>query len=89
MVKIYCPKCKWEPTAQSLWNCNPGGCNHSWNTFDTYGVCPGCGKAWRDTSCHACGKWSPHHDWYHDDTDMTNLLEKIQEEEKISIELTR
>jgi hypothetical protein len=21
---------------------------------------------WRETQCHECHAWSPHHDWYHD-----------------------
>ena len=80
MVKIYCPKCKWKPNPHSLWCCDPG-CQHVWNTFDTYGRCPGCGFIWRETACHDCGAWSPHHDWYHDDTDIDAMIEMIMEQE--------
>ncbi|MEO0446476.1 MAG: hypothetical protein AAF191_10425 [Verrucomicrobiota bacterium] len=40
-------------------------CGAVWNTFDTGGVCPRCGKAWEDTQCLRCFRWSPHSDWYH------------------------
>lgn len=50
---------------QNTWVCAPG-CNHSWNTFETGGRCPGCAKVWRDTQCLACMRFSKHHDWYHD-----------------------
>lgn len=62
-MKIYCPACEWEPDAFALWSCT---CGHSWNTFDTQGRCPHCGRVWRDTQCPACAEWSKHHDWYHD-----------------------
>lgn len=65
-MQIACPKCKWEPDAGSRWVCGPGGCGHSWNTFETMGRCPACHKQWKETSCHACLQWSPHLDWYHD-----------------------
>jgi len=62
-MEIYCPKCEWEPPASAEWTCE---CGHSWHTFDTHGQCPECGKVWRETQCHECTAWSPHHDWYHD-----------------------
>ena len=37
---IRCPKCKWAPRAHDRWLCSK--CGHTWNTFDTGGVCPGC-----------------------------------------------
>jgi hypothetical protein len=64
-MKIYCPKCRWEPAPADMWVCSPG-CNHVWNTFETGGRCPGCSKVWRDTECLACQRISKHHDWYHD-----------------------
>ena len=60
-VKIMCPKCKWEPKANSMWQCS---CGHVWNTFDTAARCPKCHKVWKDTQCLSCLKWSPHLDWY-------------------------
>ena len=61
--RIRCPRCQWEPKKDDRWSCNPG-CGHVWNTFDTRGHCPGCGKQWRETACHSCHAWSPHDDWY-------------------------
>jgi hypothetical protein len=70
--RIRCPRCEWRPSRSSLWYCLEcripegfsGGCGTAWNTFDTRGVCPGCRYRWRWTSCHACGTWSRHDDWY-------------------------
>jgi len=65
---IACPKCDWRPAASDRWQCT---CRHRWNTFDTHGVCPACGKNWQDTQCLACHQWSDHEDWYHDDDGLT------------------
>ena len=43
---IRCPRCKWTPRTKSLWSCK---CGHHWNTFDTRGLCPGCGHQWEIT----------------------------------------
>lgn len=64
-MRIACPKCDWEPGPDDRWRCMPG-CDYVWNTFETMGRCPKCGKQWRDTCCLACSRWSPHLDWYHD-----------------------
>lgn len=82
-MEIYCPKCNWEPHKQDRWGCS---CGHSWNTFDTFGQCPACGKVWKDTQClsFACLQWSKHHDWYHDDA-RVELEEIIREVKKIEI----
>jgi len=56
-----CPLCGWSPNKQDLWSCT---CGHAWNTFDTGGVCPGCMHQWTSTQCLACGRGSPHSDWY-------------------------
>ena len=66
-MKIYCPLCEYEPRASDRWMCAPG-CGEVWNTFETRGRCPGCHKRWRETCCPACGRWSPHDDWYHEET---------------------
>ena len=60
-VYIACPKCDWEPHAGSQWSCS---CGHAWNTFDTGGRCPSCGRQWDETQCLSCSEWSPHLDWY-------------------------
>jgi len=58
---VLCPKCIWRPRAKNRWRCK---CGHQWNTFDTRGLCPGCGYQWEITVCPECGEISPHKDWY-------------------------
>lgn len=77
--KIACPKCKWEPDGGKYWSCN---CGHHWNTFETYGKCPACGKVHKDTQCPKCIEWSPHPEWY---LDLENITLKLDQVEKISI----
>jgi hypothetical protein len=60
---IRCPQCKWTPRTKILWSCK---CGHHWNTFDTRGLCPGCGHQWEITGCLQCGAVSPHPAWYVD-----------------------
>ena len=60
-LRIRCPRCGWEPQRSDCWMCT---CLHLWNTFDTRGVCPACGREWRETQCRRCLAWSPHADWY-------------------------
>jgi hypothetical protein len=62
--RIRCPRCAWEPRRQDTWACI---CLHVWNTFETGGVCPACGREWRETQCLRCHEWSPHADWYVED----------------------
>jgi len=61
-IKIFCPKCKWEPRQGDRWQCS---CLHVWNTFDTNATCPACGKTHQTTQCLSCARKSPHCDWYH------------------------
>ena len=73
-VKIYCPKCEWKPLDSSRWMCT---CLHVWNTFDTGGACPSCGRVWTETQCLACHRWSLHADWYHEfKFDQTSIPEE-------------
>lgn len=70
-VHIRCPKCGWEPTAINRWVCTD--CNTHWNTFDTHGHCPTCGKIYIDTWCVSerkggCGQVSLNADWYEYET---------------------
>jgi hypothetical protein len=62
--RIRCPRCAWEPDRHDLWTCV---CLHSWNTFDTEGLCPACGRQWAETQCQRCKEWSPHAEWYEGD----------------------
>lgn len=85
-LKIQCPKCKWEPDGGEHWMCS---CGHSWNTFDTQGICPKCSKRWSDTQCPGpgfpggCGAWSAHIDWYIIPIDFEELLaEKVLVEKR-------
>lgn len=77
-MRIACPKCEWEPSAGDRWRCAPG-CDYVWNTFETMGRCPQCGKQWRETCCLECKKWSPHLDWYHDVPDIFDEVEDTVE----------
>ncbi len=62
-LKIRCPLCQWVPGKSDRWLCDPG-CYHHWNTFDTAGLCPSCGKQWDQTACLHCHRWSRHEQWY-------------------------
>lgn len=76
-ARIRCPLCDWRPTPSSEWCCDGTftpespfpGCGTVWNTFETFGRCPGCGHQWQWTSCLRCGGWSLHEDWYVQDED--------------------
>ena len=65
-TRIRCPLCQWRPRREDRWLCDPG-CHHTWNTFETAGICPGCAKHWDQTACLKCSGWSPHADWYEHD----------------------
>ncbi len=62
--RIRCPSCGWEPGRNDRWACT---CLHLWNTFETGGVCPACGRQWSETQCPRCNSWSRHEDWYVDE----------------------
>jgi len=70
--RIRCPLCKWQPKPSHRWFCAPcgdpeffaDGCGECWNTFNTRGLCPGCGHQWRWTACLNCSGWSLHESWY-------------------------
>jgi hypothetical protein len=57
--RVRCPRCAWEPGRDDLWSCL---CLPSWNTFDTGGLCPACGRQWIETQCLRRREWSPHAD---------------------------
>jgi len=60
-LRIRCPRCRWQPRQEDRWGCT---CGHTWNTFDTGGVCPQCRTVWQKTQCLHCQLWSHHEDWY-------------------------
>jgi len=60
-LRLRCPHCAWEPRRSDRWACL---CGQVWNTFDTGGVCPGCGHRWEQTQCLLCRRWAAHLDWY-------------------------
>ena len=64
--RIRCPRCQWQPSKADRWACE---CGCSWNTFDTRGLCPECGKQWLVTQCLSCQEFSLHEDWYADESD--------------------
>jgi hypothetical protein len=64
--RVRCPACQWQPTRADRWYCSPG-CGHSWNTFETRALCPGCSKQWAYTVCLSCGVASAHDAWYEED----------------------
>jgi hypothetical protein len=66
--RIRCPCCGWAPGRHDRWACT---CLHLWNTFDTAGVCPACGREWTETQCPQCASWSPHLHWYAHDPSGT------------------
>lgn len=62
-------------------------CGNLWNTFDTGGQCPSCGKQWEYTQClsWSCHQWSLHVDWYEDLIDEINeLVETIETPETVT-----
>jgi hypothetical protein len=67
---IQCSVCEWNPDGGIHWACS---CGHRWNTFETKGKCPKCGIQWKDTWCPACGKGSPHSDWYKTKEDIERI----------------
>ena len=78
--RIRCPRCGWTPRSGDRWLCTCTldsslykrgmcTCGHAWNTFDTRGRCPGCGRRWLHTQCLSCGAWSPHLEWYAEEPD--------------------
>lgn len=74
-VRIFCPKCNWKPRQQDRWSCT---CGCIWNTFDTGGMCPDCGKAHQSTQCLSCARFSPHAEWYHDYRDGELVVEETE-----------
>lgn len=85
-VQIYCPKCQWEPLPSSRWCCT-GSCGCVWNTFDTGGVCPECGRAWEETQCLSCHQRSAHSDWYHHfGDDPVAEVVKIEEPDVVKVD---
>ena len=49
-AEIRCPMCGLPPPKGAKWECT---CGCVWNTFETRGVCPNCGKRWGETECRS------------------------------------
>jgi hypothetical protein len=86
---IACPKCDWRPSGDHRWRCS---CGHIWNTFQTHGVCPKCGRRWKTTQCTVpsqggCRQWSDHEEWYHEDEGLT-VEEYLKQHRPIPIPVT-
>lgn len=73
-IVVKCPVCFWEPDGGSHWKCS---CGNVWNTFDTKALCKKCGTQWQDTWCPACGKASPHSDWYKTPSEWEAVEQKL------------
>jgi hypothetical protein len=74
-IKIYCPKCSYEPKTTDKWVCH---CGCIWNTFDTAAKCPACDFQWLSTQCPGCSEWSKHSDWYHVENDKDDDSKSIK-----------
>jgi RNA polymerase subunit RPABC4/transcription elongation factor Spt4 len=60
-LQVACPECGWQPDENYSWQCT---CGHSWNSFQTYGVCPACAKVRQETECPTCKQSSQYESWY-------------------------
>lgn len=60
-AEIRCPLCSLPPPKGAKWECT---CGCVWNTFETRGCCPDCGRRWGETECRSCRGVVPHHAWY-------------------------
>ncbi len=56
-----CPSCGASPPMGMFWTCS--NCGTQFDTFETGGVCPRCGRVFAVTSCADCGKASPIAQW--------------------------
>ncbi len=56
-----CPSCQAHPLEGSFWNC--GKCGITFDTFETAGVCPGCGLGYDTTTCPECRRGAPLAQW--------------------------
>jgi hypothetical protein len=61
LTSVRCCGCGFQPSEASRWTC---ACGHSWNMFDTRGICPRCEHEHATTACLACSAVSAHGDWY-------------------------
>jgi hypothetical protein len=59
---VRCPRCGWIPKPVHQWACE--SCGHTWDTFETRGICPSCRHKETSTQCMACEAYSPHEEWY-------------------------
>lgn len=60
-IGFACPACKTAPPIGELWKCNL--CGHSFDTFQSHGVCPYCAAHYPVTKCFDCGEARPMQEW--------------------------
>ncbi len=56
-----CPMCRQHPPEIPIWRCP---CGATFDTFQTAGVCPGCGQGFFTTACPFCQQSTPLGLWY-------------------------
>jgi Zn-dependent protease len=57
----FCPFCREHPPQAPLWSCP---CGSRFDTFQTGGNCPACGRTYQTTMCPFCAQLSPLHLWF-------------------------
>jgi len=58
---FYCPACKSSPPYGKFWQC--GACHKTFDTFQTWAVCPHCSNQFETTACFDCGRSHAMHEW--------------------------
>jgi Zn-dependent protease len=64
-----CPFCHQHPPQSPLWSCP---CGSRFDTFQTGGNCPACGRAFQTTMCPFCQQSSPIHLWFPQNAAFSN-----------------
>jgi Zn-dependent protease len=56
-----CPSCRTAPPLGAYWQCSL--CGQSFDTFQTWGICPHCAARFGPVMCMDCGEQHPMNDW--------------------------
>jgi Zn-dependent protease len=59
--EVNCPRCSSHPPKGPFWVCDH--CQTRFDTFQSRGVCPGCGAWFHETACPDCRRTSHIEDW--------------------------